>query len=238
MEKICGIYLITCTKPNGDRLYYAGQSSHCKRRKLEHFGALRRGNHNNQFMQRTFNKYGEASFTFDVVETCLPHHLNERESAWVKPLAGLPFSFNIAIEPGATTRGLKHSEEARHSNSLKHTGKRHTEETKRRIAQAQLGTKRGPASEERKKKISEAQIGSKNHMYGKTGFLHHRSKAVISTNLQTRQERIYGSICEAVKDGFSFASISGVCNNKWKTHRGHAFRFASEKENKLLSPSR
>lgn len=68
-----------------------------------------------------------------------------------------------------------------------------------------------------KKHQSEAQkgkyIGEKNHMYGKTGELHHRSKPVLC--LETGQ--IYGSTYEIERElKINHSSISACCNGKQK----------------------
>jgi group I intron endonuclease len=230
MTKTCGIYLITCTKPSGVNIYYVGQSNHCERRRLEHFGSLRRGTHYNERMQRAYTKHGESCFLFEVMEKCEVTELNEKEHVWLSLLAGKEISFNVAFFPDSPMRGLRQSDEAKTRISAKNTGKRHSEETKRLISLIQTGKKRGPATEERKRKIGDAQMGEKNHSFGKKGFSHHRSKAVVATSIETSEKRIFGSCFEAARSGFSQPSISGVCNGKWKTHRGHTWRFATEQE--------
>lgn len=225
-----GIYRITLTKPNGDQVFYVGQSINCERRRLEHFGDLRRGKHYSQKMQNAFNKYGEHSLTFEVIEQCKPDELNDRERNWLIQLVGQPHSFNVSDTPEATTRGLKQSDKTKKKIAEKQKGKRHSTLTRKLISNIQKGKKRGPASEERKRKISEAQSGAKNHSFGKTGLAHHRSKPVVSTNLKTGEKRFYGSGWDAARDGFSQPSISGVCNGKWASHRGYSWRFANEQE--------
>lgn len=59
------IYKITCEK---DRRFYIGASTSPHNRRLEHFNHLRKNKHHNIFLQRAFNKYGEESFTYEVLE--------------------------------------------------------------------------------------------------------------------------------------------------------------------------
>lgn len=47
---------------------------HCR-----HFGELNRNVHNNKHLQNAWNKYGEESFEFNVLEYCDVELLNERE---------------------------------------------------------------------------------------------------------------------------------------------------------------
>lgn len=60
-----GIYLL---KVLDTEKVYTGSSVDIKRRIKEHFSDLRRGTHSNQLLQRAFNKYGEESFFFYLME--------------------------------------------------------------------------------------------------------------------------------------------------------------------------
>jgi len=65
MEKVSGIYRIVCVK-NGR--YYYGSAKNVHRRWGAHKRQLINKNHHNQVVQRTWNKYGEESFRFELVE--------------------------------------------------------------------------------------------------------------------------------------------------------------------------
>ena len=64
-----GIYKITNTV-NGK--IYIGSAVDLSRRKRDHFWSLRKGTHCNAYLQKSFNKYGENNFSFEVLSTCLP----------------------------------------------------------------------------------------------------------------------------------------------------------------------
>lgn len=64
---LIGIYEIV-NNINGKR--YVGRTTNLKHRKNHHFNDLRKGEHYNRFLQRSFNKYGEDAFTFNVLEHC------------------------------------------------------------------------------------------------------------------------------------------------------------------------
>lgn len=48
---------------------YVGSSSIFEKRKTRHIYELRNGNHHSSKLQRSFNKYGEESFIFEILET-------------------------------------------------------------------------------------------------------------------------------------------------------------------------
>lgn len=60
-----GIYKITCTI---NKAFYVGSCKRFKERYRGHLGSLRRGTHHSKKMQNCFNKHGEASFVFEVLE--------------------------------------------------------------------------------------------------------------------------------------------------------------------------
>ena len=68
------LYEIRCKE---DGRFYIGASINSYKRKLEHFNDLRKNKHHNVFLQRAFNKYGEASFTYTVLE-----EFKEEELMW------------------------------------------------------------------------------------------------------------------------------------------------------------
>ena len=101
-----GIYAITHAEA---WRRYVGQAVDLKRRKRDHFKALRAGNHGNRYLQNAFDKYGQAAFSFAVLELCDVERLVEREQAWMDASACL---YNLAPVAGST-RGVKYSTEAR-----------------------------------------------------------------------------------------------------------------------------
>lgn len=62
---------------------YVGCASNLAVRKNGHFSSLRNGKHRNQYLQRAFNKYGESSFKFSVLELCDKPFLVKREQYWI-----------------------------------------------------------------------------------------------------------------------------------------------------------
>ena len=62
---------------------YIGQSKHIKRRWVDHKYELNRGIHANTFLQNSWNKYGEESFSFSIVEEVNEDKLDEKEQYWI-----------------------------------------------------------------------------------------------------------------------------------------------------------
>lgn len=65
---------------------YVGQTNNFSHRKRQHFKELDRGLHYNQYLQRSYLKYGKDCFKFEVLERCGCDLLNERERCWIEKL--------------------------------------------------------------------------------------------------------------------------------------------------------
>lgn len=76
-----GIYFIHCLA-NGT--FYVGASKNLEQRWKHHVYELSRNKHGNQWMQRTWNKYGSESFISEDVEIVSnPHHLSAVEQSYL-----------------------------------------------------------------------------------------------------------------------------------------------------------
>lgn len=143
-----GIYAITNVITND---CYVGSSARLAHRRQQHFNALRRGCHACQHLQRSFDKYGESSFVFSVLEETLPEKdvLIQREQHWMDTLQP---RFNKRVVAHSNL-GMKNSEETRLKKS-EAAKKRppHSPEVIARIAAKRRGSKRSEAA---KRKTSE-----------------------------------------------------------------------------------
>lgn len=65
---------------------YIGQTVNYEARKLKHLSCLRRGVHDNPYLQKAFDKYGESLFEFSILheEECDQDRLNELEEYYIK----------------------------------------------------------------------------------------------------------------------------------------------------------
>lgn len=88
----CGIYIIINTVNNHR---YVGSSVNIKRRLENHRADLRHNNHANAHLQNAWNKYGENSFIFSVLEKCSKDNRFVREQYYVDILKP---EYNICID--------------------------------------------------------------------------------------------------------------------------------------------
>jgi group I intron endonuclease len=148
---VSGIYAILNMK-NGKA--YIGQAVDIKYRWRMHKNALNGGYHINPYLQRAWNKYGEESFAFNVVEECLMDQLNEREIHHIAMHRARGLCYNMT-DGGDGTRGRIASNETRQKMSA--AKKNMSEETRRKIGDARRGS---ILSDETRRKMSEAKKGT------------------------------------------------------------------------------
>jgi len=63
-----GIYLIINLQNNK---FYVGSAINVRKRKNKHLQQLRKNKHDNQYLQNSFNKYGENNFVFLLLKMFL-----------------------------------------------------------------------------------------------------------------------------------------------------------------------
>lgn len=144
---LSGIYMIE-NQINGMR--YIGQSDNIPKRWTQHRSNLRGNRHENDHLQKAFNKYGEDAFTFQVLEEMPVQFLDVAEIWWINYLDTFKHGYNMTAG-GEATRGLVPWNKGKHrSDRIKkilsdcakqRTGeknsffnKKHTAETKKKIS--------------------------------------------------------------------------------------------------------
>lgn len=123
VHKGAGVYAIVNLK-NGK--VYVGSSLAVRGRLLAHRSYLRRGVHDNQILQRAWDKYGERAFRFDLLQRCGPEATAAREQRWMRRLNSTDrrYGYNICLFAGAgAMKGRKHTAESRAKMSENRKGK-------------------------------------------------------------------------------------------------------------------
>jgi group I intron endonuclease len=96
LKKISGIYTIlnSCTKK-----YYVGYSCDVFARINEHKFLLRSGAHYNAYLQGSFNKWGEGSFQFELLDEYNKEILPAMEHYWATILDSCNREFGYNVRP-------------------------------------------------------------------------------------------------------------------------------------------
>lgn len=130
---------------------YIGSSIDIKRRWYKHKATLRKSKHANAKLQAAWNKYGEDSFDFCVVEECSRDGLIAREQSWIDSCDCVEVGYNLNPVAG-NMLGFKHSEETKEAIRVAMVGRDTSEETRKLRSELMTGTTVGDAT---RAKISE-----------------------------------------------------------------------------------
>ena len=166
-----GVYQIVC-RENGKK--YIG-SSFCsiERRFKAHLKMLQSGNHHAIHLQRCFDKYGEESLLFQVIEFTGKDKqtVEELEQQYINAVNACDLLLNSSTKVSGSSvgnrgalKGRKLSDERKAQMSEQMTGRKQgpyspiTEEHRRKLSEARKGK---PKSEEMKRKLSESRLGKK-----------------------------------------------------------------------------
>lgn len=172
-----GIYQIR-NLVNGKR--YIGSAKCFRVRWNSHRANLRRGAHHSRHLQSSWNRHGEDSFVFEIVELCAPDSLLEREQCWLDTESP---EFNVCPTAGNTL------------------GRRFTEETKGKIRDKAVGRKPWVRTEEHRKRQSLARKGKKNPEHVMAALQAGRAKRVW-----TDEQR--AAAAEATRDRYESGQFS------------------------------
>lgn len=227
-----GIYKIE-NKNNGK--VYIGQSIDILKRWRYHINRLSKNSHPNSHLQNAWNKYGEESFEFEILEECNNQDLCKRENFWCNKFESF-FStngYNLTITSDFKKYNL--TEEGRKKIGDKHRGKSISQETRLLISSRLKGKKR---SEETKKKMSKPKTPwtkemKENQSILKKGkgptmtelWIKSKLKRIVSIN-KDGIEISYNSIKEASEIlKIKPTNIVACCKGRKKSSKGLIFKY-------------
>lgn len=229
IPKSPGIYKITCIA-NGK--IYIGSTNNFDTRWREHRRKLRLNSHQNKYLQRAWNKYSEAAFTFEIVELCMPWALLDREQYWLDTLKPYDHSigFNIAHHADTPVRtpevilklriassGKSPSLSTRTKLSILNKGKVLSAEHRRKIGQGNKGKKRSQSARE---KVSNAQRGKKElpENVAKRAESNRKAYRVISPDGCEMIIQNLKRFCQ--ENQLRYSGMVNVANGYDRSHRG------------------
>lgn len=224
---ICGIYSIR-NLVNNKR--YIGQSVNIKARWNQHKNALNHGNHDNDYLQKSWNKHGEENFVFEIIEECKRQELDDRERYYIDFYKTLDENFGYNLKSGGQDHPKDSQETIRkRAESIKENYRNNPRLKKQR-------------SERLLKKWEDPQFrkehsGKGNGMYGKKHTPEARKKMSENRKGKIPRSNPYPVLCvqtgETYKNSSQAAKAIGgvgsnillVCYGKRTTASGYHWKF-------------
>lgn len=225
-DVISGIY---CIENKINHKKYIGQSINIYDRWNKHKSELNHNKHDNDYLQKSWNKYGNENFLFFVLEECLKDDLNMKEIYYINKYNTLNQEYGYNLKEGGSSGKISEYSNEKKKQSLKkaYENKKLREERKK-YALYQW------SNPEIKNKI----MGENNGMYGKTHTEETRQKIrEKALGRESSQKNKTPVFCEELDKVFNCASdaakelllrssaILQVCYGNRKTCGGYHWKF-------------
>ncbi len=177
---------------------YVGSAVDLGKRLRRHVKDLSRGEHDNEFFQRAYDKYGAETIRLGVIEFCDGY--TEQELRYLEFIqmdrlkeVGVEL-FNMALDPSTGgCSGYKHTEDAKRKISEAKKGNWKDLEYRMRQSEATRGNQSflgHKHSDEMKRKMSEAMKGDKHPFFGKKHSEESRRKMCRAQRLRRASGRV------------------------------------------------
>ena len=224
-----GIY---CIENLTNQKKYIGQSVSVYNRWSKHKSELNRGTHDNDYLQNSWNKYGESKFKFYVLEFCDIENLDKKEIYYINTYNTLNRDYGYNLKSGGQNGDAKVLQYVRQklSSSLKQS---YSNNEALRIKRRNDALRQWSDP-----KIKEKITGSNNGMYGK----HHTEEAkqkmrekrigkpspqrnIIPVFCVELDRQFENAITAAKELSICSSSILRVCRGERKTCGGFHWRY-------------
>lgn len=203
----------------GTQKYYVGSSVNPSRRWKDHKRYLRGNKHANDYLQRAWNKYGEAEFDFVIVASfslsISEQDLLKEEQQWLEIAKTDPFTYNLTFVAGSPNSAMSDYSKRKRSESLRKVIR--TPEWKRKISKAHMGMK---PSDETREKLRKSHLGKKQSQEQIERATDTRRKNWCFLSPSGKCEYIYDLKRFCRENGLHSGNMYHVASGKRSNHRG------------------
>lgn len=232
-----GIYIITCVASNNS---YVGSAVNLLRRRYQHLYNLRHNKHINNHLQRAYNLYGEAFFTFEILE-----HVEDRSNLIVREqhyVDILDPKYNLSRIVGQSNLGRTFPEEVRKKMGDARRGKPGTpmsEENRAKLIARNLGH---VPSEETRRLWSEQRKGRGHTEESRAKMSQSRKGRIVSEETRAKISAIHKgkTISERQRQQVREAALNRPPDSEETRHKkGNAWRgrkHTEETKQKMRGP--
>lgn len=232
-NKTSGIYCIENIKTHKKQI---GQSVDIDSRWNSHVNELKRGVHHNDYLQKSWDKYGKDYFKFYILEYCEKDKLDEREIYYINFYQTMDRKYGYNLKTGGqASNSLSNETKEKLSKAIKETylnpERKQIQSTnalkqwsdpdiKEKISGKNNGMYGKHHTEESKQKMREKRIGKPSPMRDKT--------PVICVELnKVFEDAVIAAEYMGIKRS-STGSLLSVCRGERKTCGGYHWKFYLE----------
>ena len=204
---------------------YIGSAINIKARWINHKSKLLLKKHHSIKLQRSWNKYGEENFKFEIIEECDKYKLIEREQHYIDLYNSYNNGYNCSPK-SYSCLGIKRSNETKikmsqsqigNKNNL---GKKRSQKTKDTLSKSLTGNTNRKGRKHSNKTIQllrEQRIGRNSSSYNSTPILQY--------DLQNNFIKEWRDLISLKDSGFHSGHISECCRGKLKRYSGFIWKF-------------
>ena len=238
-ERVCGIY---CIENTVNHKRYIGQSVDIYRRWQTHRYLLNENKHDNDYLQKAWNKYGEDNFVFSILERCDKDELSQIETKYINTYQTLNEDYGYNLQSGGASQYyLSDATKQKISQALTgkmagennpRYGKPVSDETREKIRQANINP-----SEETREKMRRARLGTKASDETKQKLREARKNQPRQPHSEETKKKLSEIAKERFKDTQNCPMFGKNHTEESKKKIGDGHRNPSEETRKKMSES-